>query len=202
MPSAESLEDRDGCYQSRRVSLYQTTAIGNAGVWNLASFQHSPKRLEDNMGLGRSKTVKALGLTLLMFGCDNSGRTPISPTTPTPTATPAPTLPPSANNVLSGVIFEVTATGRTALEGATVQLLTCGAPNCPSALSAAHEVKTGTDGSYRIAGVYNGDLNFLWVRDDVYELVDPMAPGTCPDWCDRVVMVDGDTQLDIDLVRR
>ena len=156
------------------------------------------------LGCGQSKTLKALGFTILMFGCDNSVRTPmVAPVMPTPIPSPPPTLPiPTADNVLSGVVFEVTPTGRTALGGVTVYLLTCGAWNCPSAVTAAHEVKTGKDGGYRIADVYSGELNFLWVRNEVYDLVEPMAPGTCPDGCDRVVTVNGDTRLDIDLIRR
>jgi len=49
------------------------------------------------------------------------------------------------------------------------------------------------DDSYRTAGVYAGQLNAL---------ADPMPAGTYPDNCDRVVTVNGDTRLDIDLVRR
>jgi hypothetical protein len=104
--------------------------------------------------------------------------------------------------VLSGVVFEVTPTGRTPLEGVTVYLLTCGAWNCPIAVTADFSVQTDQDGRYQIAGVYSGNLNFLWVRNETYDLVNPMAPGTCPDGCDRVVTVSGDTRLDIDLVRR
>ena len=75
-------------------------------------------------------------------------------------------------------------------------------PYCPSAVTAGYSVQTDRDGRYRIGRVYPGDLNFLWVRNEVYDLVNPMAPGTCPDGCDRVVVVSGDTRLDIDLVRR
>jgi hypothetical protein len=153
------------------------------------------------LGCRRTKTIKALGLTILMFGCDNSVDTPITslPTPTTPTPSPAPTV---AASVLSGVVSEITGAGRIALEGATVHLLTCGAENCPPALTAGLEVKTGKDGGYRIAGVYNGNLNYLWVRNAVYDMADPMPVGTCPDGCDRVVAVNGDTRLDIDLVRR
>ena len=144
--------------------------------------------------------VLALGLA----GCggSDSPATPLTPSPP-PTARPAPTPPtPIGDNVLSGVVFEVTSTGRTPLTGLTVYLLTCGASNCPSAVTAEYSVQTDEDGRYRIDGVYPGDLNFLWVRNEVYDLVNPMAPGTCPDGCDRIVVVSGDTQLDIELVRR
>lgn len=157
------------------------------------------------LGCRRSATLQALGLTVLMFGCDKSVGTPNSPSAPTPTPipSPAPSLPnPTADSVLSGVVFEVTSKGRAPLAGVTVHLETCGKSNCPRPFIAAHDVKTGEDGAYRIAGVYNGDLNYFWVRNEVYDLVNPMAPGTCPDGCDRVVTVNGDTRLDVDVVRR
>jgi hypothetical protein len=147
---------------------------------------------------------RVLVLALGLAACTGSG-TPATPLTPSPqpTASPAPTAPtPIGNNVLSGMVFEVTPTGRTPLEGVTVYLLTCGVSNCPSAVTADFSVQTDRDGLYRIGGVYPGNLNFLWVRDEMYDLVNPMAPGTCPDGCDRVVMVSGDTRLDIELVRR
>jgi hypothetical protein len=107
-----------------------------------------------------------------------------------------------ADSVLSGMVFEVTPAGRSALRDVTISLLTCGAANCPPGLTAAYDVQTNEDGAYRIDGVYSGDLNFLWVQNDKYVLVDPTAPGTCPDRCDRVVTVNGETRLDLNLVRR
>ena len=147
------------------------------------------------------------GVVVLAFGwagCAGSDAavTPLAPSPP-PIVSPAPIPPaPVGANVLSGAIVEVTSTGRIPIEGLTVYLLTCGTWNCPSAFTAAYSVQTDRDGRYRIGGVYPGDLNFLWVRNDVYALVNPMAAGTCPDGCDRVVVVTGDTRLDIDLVRR
>ena len=139
-----------------------------------------------------------------LTGCAEGGRSSL-PSAPSSVAS-LPSLPvstpqrPVADAVLSGVINEVTASGRIPLGGATVYLMTCGTSNCPDVV--AHSVKTDKDGAYRIDGVFNGHLNFFWVRDDVYELLNPMAPGTCPDGCDRVVTVNGDTRLNVDLVRR
>src|SRR5688572_17320444 len=172
--------------------------------------ERAPRSPSNGMGktmLGRRwcKTLHAFGFTLFLMGCDDGSRTPISPSTPTPTPIPGarPTLPDAiADSVLSGVVFEVSSTGRIPLAGVTLHLLTCGAVNCPPSSTAAHEVKTGENGGYRIAGVYNGALNFFWIRNEVYDLVNPVVPGTCPDGCDRVVTVNGDTRLDIDLVRR
>jgi hypothetical protein len=156
------------------------------------------------MRTGIVVVARVVVFALAFAGCGGSE----SPVTllrpsPQPSASPAPTPPtPIGNSVLSGVVFEVTSAGRIPLEGVTVYLLTCGAWNCPSAATASYSVQTDRDGGYRIAGVYPGDLNFLWVRNEVYDLVNPMAAGTCPDACDRVVEVSGDTRLDIDLVRR
>lgn len=155
------------------------------------------------LGPGPWKTVAAVGLTIFMLGCDNPVSTPLSPAAITaPTAGPVPTPPGSVNasSVLYGVVVEITSTGRTPVEGVTVYLETCSLSNCPDIKS--HEVITDKDGGYRIAGVYDGSLNFLWARNAVYEMAAPMAPGTCPDGCDRVVTVNGETRLDIELVRR
>ena len=153
----------------------------------------------------RSRTLKiatALGLTILILGCDGSDRgTPLSPFPPalaTPSPTPAPPPTPIGQSVLSGAAFEMTLTGRSPVEGATIYLTTCGTFNCPDAKG--YETKTDKEGSYRIAGVYDGALNFLWISKEDYALVDPMAPGTCPDGCDRLVTVKGETRLDLELV--
>ena len=155
------------------------------------------------LGCGLSNTIKVLGLTVLMFGCSDSSRMPpITPSTPTPAPSPAPAPGPFADKVLTGVLFEMTSAGRTPVAGVNIELLTCGTSNCPTALTADHLVRTDDDGRYRIEGVYNGELNYLWVLSAVYKVAAPPAPGTCPDACDRVVTVNGDTQLDIELVRR
>lgn len=149
------------------------------------------------------KTGAAAGLTIFMLGCDNTVGRPFSPAAITaPSPGPAPTPPRSGNasSVLYGVVFEITSTGRIPAEGATIHLETCSLSNCPDVK--AYDVRTDKDGGYRIAGVYDGTLNFLWARNAVYEMAAPMAPGTCPDGCDRVVTVDGETRLDIELVRR
>jgi hypothetical protein len=156
------------------------------------------------LGRGPSKVVAALGLTVLTWGCNNSAATPASPLAPTPTPIPvsAPSPRPGgiASSVLSGIVYEITSTGRTPVEGATIHLETCSLDNCPDVK--AYNVRTDKQGEYRISGVYDGTLNFFWATDAVYEMADPMPLGTCPDACDRVVTVSGDTRLDIELRRR
>jgi hypothetical protein len=78
--------------------------------------------------------------------------------------------------------------------------MTCGLANCPDAKG--YNVKTDKDGNYRFDGVYDGPMNYFWVRNEIYDLTSPMVLGTCPDGCDRVVDVSGETRLDIELVRR
>jgi hypothetical protein len=147
-----------------------------------------------------SRIVCTLGLTLLTVSCDDAVPTPSSPT-PVVSVLPIPTVPrPSATNVLSGVIVEVTASEPIPVEGATVYLMTCGTVNCPDVIG--HTVQSDKNGAYRMERVYDGELNFLWVEKDNYDLANPMRPGSCPDGCDRLVKVIGDTTLNIELVRR
>jgi hypothetical protein len=86
------------------------------------------------------------------------------------------------------------------VEGTTIGLKTCSLQNCPDVK--AYVVQTDQRGDYRIAGVYDGDMNYLWVVKPAYVMTDPMPAGSCPDGCDRVVTVRGDTRLDIELMRR
>ena len=167
-----------------------------------SSTLHRSDREDTMPGPGRSKTVAAVGLTILMLGCDSSVSTPVSPSTPAPAPGSSPTPPAGgiASSVLSGVVFEMTAMGRTPVVGATIHLETCSLSNCPDIKG--YDVKTDKDGRYRIAGVYDGTMNYLSARDAVYDMVGAMAPGTCPDGCDLIVTVNGETRLDIELVRR
>ena len=150
----------------------------------------------------RLRHQAAEGVYVLMLGCDSSVSTPVSPSTPAPApgSSPRPPAGGIASSVLSGVVFEMTATGRVPVAGATIHLETCSLSNCPDVKG--YDVKTDKDGGYRIAGVYDGTMNYLWARDAVYDMVGAMAPGTCPDGCDLLVTVKGETRLDIELVRR
>jgi hypothetical protein len=150
-----------------------------------------------------ARTAAAVALTVLTIGCGSAPSSP-SAATPLPTPTPAAAPPPRtagiANRVLSGTVIEITPSGRVPVEGVAIYLETCSLDNCPDVK--AYEVRTDRRGEYRISGVFDGDLNFLWATDAVYKMADPMALGTCPDNCDRVVIVSGDTRLDIELRRR
>ena len=91
----------------------------------------------------------------------------------------APTWPLAAVYTLSGVVSEVTSTGQPPVLGATVQV------SKPPLLPAT----TDRSGSYRIDGVYAGPVS-VTVSALEYETVS------------RDVTIDGDTRLDIQLVRR
>ena len=110
-----------------------------------------------------------LGIIVLiaqaLTGCGAEGGRSSLPSAPS-SVTSLPSLAVStpqravANGVLSGVINEVTASGRTTLEGATVYLMTCGTSNCPDAVG--HSVKTDKDGAYRYRwGVWRRTELFL-----------------------------------------
>ena len=147
------------------------------------------------------QTVAALGLTIAMSGCGDGSLNPLLPVSPSsPSPLPAPPPAPIGSGVLSGVVVETTSTGRTPVEGATIYIMTCGISNCPDVKG--YSVTTDAEGSYRIAGVYNGDLNYVWISKEGYQLINPMAPGTCPDNCDRTLTVNGETRLDVELARR
>jgi hypothetical protein len=162
--------------------------------------KHPPEATGGSM---LARTAAAVAFTVLMIGCSSTPSSP-SAATPSPTLTPAPAPPPRtagiANRVLSGAVVEITPSGRIPVEGVAIYLETCSLDNCPDIK--AYEVKTDRRGEYRISGVFDGQLNFLWATDAVYKMADPMPLGTCPDNCDRLVTVSGDTRLDIELMRR
>lgn len=144
--------------------------------------------------------VIAVGLT----GCD--GARPQTPTAPSTAQPPlqAP-LPPSgfppgalSGYTLSGVVFEMTATGRTPIEGVSVYCELCGAETHTQTIS-------DSNGFYSFTGVWNAGVSAtpIWVRKDGY--TDPVGFATPPNlpgpgW--RAVIVSGDTRFDIELARR
>jgi hypothetical protein len=94
--------------------------------------------------------------------------------------------------VLSGVVFEMTDAGRVPIEGAEIYCDTCGSP-------VGHtSVNTDANGFYRLAFTPNG-LHPLFVTKDGYDL--PVS--TVRDRFGRVgATVNGDTEFDVQLVRR
>lgn len=115
-----------------------------------------------------------VSLAILMWACGGCSRSS-SPTSPSALTAPA---APRATYTLSGVVSEVTPTGPAPVEGARVEEWNL------------HLVATtDTNGFYSISGLYAG-LTSVWVSTEGYETVR------------RDVTIDGDTRLDIQLVRR
>lgn len=118
--------------------------------------------------------------------------TPVSASPVPPTiVTPA---PPPTPNTLSGLVFESTASGRVPVEGVHVYCDGCGSP-------VGHtSVFTGADGLYSFGWAYNSVLPLL-VQKAGYTVVGATAI-LGDGFARRSVTINGDTQFDIELVRR
>ena len=132
-----------------------------------------------------------VGCIILASACDGRATIPTStapsPTSPVPTPTPAPAV----TYVLSGVVFEITAEGRVPIEGVEVYCDSCGSPD-------GHTwVSTDAGGLYSLSWSANG-VHPLYVTKAGYQIFDPA--GVVRDTVDATVH--GDTQFDIELVRR
>ena len=118
--------------------------------------------------------------------------TPLS-ATPVPVQVAAPVQPPVAYT-LSGVAFESTASGRVPVEGVHVYCDGCGSP-------VGHtSVFTAGDGAYSFGWAYNSTLPLL-VQKEGYAVLgatEVLSNGMSR----RSVTINGDTQFDIELIRR
>ena len=112
---------------------------------------------------------------------------------------------------LSGVVSEVTPTGRTPLEGVRVDEYSCEeispAPpffpgkGCPVLIF--QTVTTDKQGRYTFSGLYAGKENSIGVSKEGFE--DPLGSSDGPEGPgtnNQAVTIDGDTRLDVQLVRR
>ena len=112
---------------------------------------------------------------------------------------------------LSGVVSEVTPSGLTPLEGARVHEYSCEevlpAPpffpgtGCPVLIF--QTVTTDRQGRYSFSGLYSGKENSIAVSKEGFE--DPFGSSDGPEGPganDQAVTIDGDTRLDVQLVRR
>jgi hypothetical protein len=149
------------------------------------------------MHCGRlSASVQALSLVILLVGCDSErARTPLSPT-PTP-VTPSPT-PVVLAGTISGVVFEMTASGRVPVENVEVYCDSCGPEGHTFSYSRS-------DGGYDLPRAPAG-TNLLLVAKEGYTLLRPdwTSPSPTPSgWLGGVnASVNGDTRFDIELARR
>lgn len=136
--------------------------------------------------------VLVLGCSLAACGSGNS--VPFSsPISPSPTPTAAPPSPPTAYT-LSGLVFESTASGRVPVEGVHVYCDGCGSPLGHTS------VFTAADGLYSFGWAYNSTLPLL-VQKDGYTVVGAIAV-LSNGMARRMVTINGDTQFDIEVIRR
>ena len=149
------------------------------------------------MQCGRlSASVQALGLVILLGGCDSdSARTPLSPPVIVPPTVPTPVI---LAGTISGVVFEMTESGRMPVENVEVYCDSCG----PQGHTFSH---TGSDGQYDLPTAPAGK-NLLLVAKQGYALARPdwTNPNPTPlGWLGGLnASVDGNTRFDIELVRR
>jgi hypothetical protein len=166
----------------------------------------------------RHRTLVLRGVLVLGLGLGSCGgsdsATPLTPppppaqaVVPGPAPSPRPSFPPGTLRgvSLSGVVYELKPTGRTPIAAAVVYCELCGEDT--------HRFATADDnGFYQ----FSGDLakgGGVWVVPGVpifiavgyynkdYEDPPGLPPaGHGPGW--REVLIDGDTRLDIELVRR
>ena len=144
-----------------------------------------------------------LVLVAALAGCD--GASPSAPTLPStppppPTATRTRSIPTMLDVTLSGVVFELTPSGRAPIEGVTLHCGACGAETHAWAY-------TNSKGHYEFIGVWldGSPATDISVEKDGFGdppgrptpgLPHPYGPG----W--RTVTIDGNTRFDIELVRR
>ena len=150
---------------------------------------------------GRRAALIIFGVAVGLAGCN--GATPLPPAPsivqpPPPVQTSGGSPGVLRDYTLSGVVFEMTPTGRMPIEGVEIYCEPCGAETHTWAT-------TDANGFYSFAGVWNAGVApiSVFVSKDGYK--DPVVVATPPNqlgpgW--RDVIVNGDTRFDIELVRR
>ncbi len=150
--------------------------------------------------------TKQWGFLVLVFaavltGCD--GTNPSTPTGPStvpsqPIVRSAPSAPTMLDVTISGMVFELTPSGRAPIEGVILHCGACGAETHAWAY-------TDSKGFYEFIGVWPDGFpkTTIWVEKDGFgdppglpTLPQPSGPGS------RTVTIDGDTRFDIELARR
>ena len=138
-----------------------------------------------------SKTVAALGLTVLMAACDGGGRSPVSPTPAIPTPPPATAV----GGTLSGVVFELNAGLRAPVDGVQVYCDACG----PFGHTGTF---TDASGTYRLEGAPGGVTRLLLSKAG-YKLPQPGSLAPFGGWMGGIdATVTGDTRFDIEIARQ
>jgi hypothetical protein len=147
--------------------------------------RHSPHR--------QRWTCRSICLTsaiVFLSACSDDGRS-ISPTAPTSTTPTSPS--PAARYTLSGVVFEVMASGRRPIEGVSVYCDLCGGP-------LGHMlVHTDANGFFSLPETANGYVPLI-VEKDGYGIAGGLTSGPQVGWITATVA--GDTTFDLEMVRR
>ena len=142
-------------------------------------------------------------LVVGLAGCSGERYQPLpaAPTAPVPARPSDPSGYSLSDVTLSGVVFEETPTGRAPIEDVSVYCEPCGAETHTWA-------STNSNGFYNFTGVWTDSSHFptrIWIGKDGYVdppgLPAPTSPNPSgPGW--REVVVNGNTQFDVQLVRR
>jgi len=141
-----------------------------------------------------SRLAAAVVMTLTFVACGDGNGTIATVTAPTPTPAPRSTF------AVFGVVSEVTANGIVPVEGVGIQVMSCdpsvrdGCGGNGSILG----VTTNGKGDYVVDGVYPGAA-VVWVEKPGFQLPEGVkvdGEGA------QTVTVNGDTRLDVQLVRR
>ena len=154
------------------------------------------------MTSGTSIGFLTLMLAVGLSACESIGSTSLT----APSAVQQPVVvPPSAGSfppgvlnayTLSGVVFEVLATSPTPIEGVWVYCELCGAETHSWSL-------TDSNGVYSFTGVWTtpGVRTPLWFSKEGYT-DPPGVPSVFSGFGWRLLLVNGDTRLDVQLVRK
>ena len=153
--------------------------------------RESSAQLGQNFRNSMRRLLSVASVVVLVSACDNETRV-LSPTSPSqagPTSPGAPVL----TYTLSGVVFELTAMGRTPIQGVSVYCDSCGDPLGHTSSD------TDANGFYSFSWTANGQTPLI-VRKEGYGLAGDLPAGPVNGWI--VAAVNGDTRFDIELVRR
>jgi hypothetical protein len=171
----------DACRFTLPVSrVNMTTDIRESSAQLRKNFRNSMRRL-----------LSVASIVVLVSACDNENRV-LSPTSPSPSSPTSPAAP-VLTYTLSGVVFEMTAVGRTPIQEVSVYCDSCGDP-------LGHTFSdTDANGFYSFSWTANGHTALI-VRKDGYRLAGNPPAGPVDGWI--VAAVNGDTRFDIELVQR
>ena len=149
--------------------------------------------------LKSANALIAVVLASFAIACNGKSVAPgiTSPISPSPSPSNSPS---TVGLNLSGIVTQVTPTGRIPVEGVLVEAMSCHTTSYGCSTYLIQSVTTDQSGAYKFSELYFGSNNFVWITKDGYEPVGMPRVPTC-DYCNRILTIEGDTQLDIELAR-